>query len=178
MRNCLTACGGEANCVGMFTQRLNELDGFLILARLEIIQLRPSGICVACRAAVFARHCDNSSLPFMMCDRELWNKWRMLSAVSQADIDVQMSALEPTNSSSEMFLKMVQGYGRSFDRCWVGFCSDAVDQKNVTIARIQSLAGFLNNRTLPYFSDLGCTMTTRNYAQLKDAWEGSWVVGA
>lgn len=174
IRNCLMACKKEANCEFLFLQQWNQLDGFLSLARNEISRFRPREIADACTTDFFSRPCVISNVPLTMCDRELWARWRALVNVTQADIDLQLAAYEPTNSSGAMFTFIFSTYGRSEAKCFVGYCDQDYDANNLTYPRLNNLLGALQQYTAPYYSDMACTMTTQNLAQSFEAWQSSW----
>lgn len=169
MRNCWMACKNESNCVSLFVQRMIQLDNFLMLARLEVVQLR-TRVCSTCVEAVMSRPCVGSNMPLLMCDRELWDRWRALGNVTQADIDFQLAAFEPTNSSGAMFLRMQTAFAHD-KKCFVGYCS----RLGSNITRLELLAEFLSNRTAADWSDVSVTMTRDNFLELQEAWQRSWV---
>jgi hypothetical protein len=109
---CLEMCSNSVFCVSTFQSRLDQLDIYLRLIRGEIVGLRFVPfvlfcfvlflfilfcVCVCfvfvknrrqtaiyqCGTGVLSRPCLNSSVPFEMCDLELWFKWLSVIVATQ-----------------------------------------------------------------------------------------------
>ncbi len=105
MQNAISACANNANCVNVFNARLAELDGFLRIIRLELFGLRWANVPYDA-AAIVQRPCVASVVPFAMCELELFSAWTSNQTVDRADLDLQIAAVEPTDSASPYFLRL------------------------------------------------------------------------
>jgi hypothetical protein len=122
-----------------------------------------------------SRRCVGSSIPFEMCDRELFTMWTSKSTVTQADMRLQLAAGEPTNSTSFLFTELWPLVESPVSTCLFALCNNQFPLLNVA-ELVSGFEGYIANRTATTANGMMLIVTRENTQQVWQAYKASWKV--